>query len=194
MDNTKSTAIEPSTPYVPKSASHFELDRLLGRKLKVLVADQRWFTGSFQCVDRDANILLGEAMLHNTAFINFFCGNSEDVTVMFEGLLKSVFEMVPTLHTIVYFLPDSLILFPPFSSLRPAQKDVGQTKSLHQKAKQSQHYFVEMPSTNSNIFPYSLQVCQRKEFYPAFEVRRARVEDCDDLIPILKRNHVGGGC
>ena len=111
---------------------------------------------------------------------------------MLEALLRTVFEMDPSIQNIVYFLPDSLILFPPFSSTRPITKN-DDKKLGHarlKKSKLSTYFFTACPSYSHCTLPYNLYVCQRKEFYPEFEVRRAKVEDCDDLIPILKRNKV----
>jgi hypothetical protein len=111
---------------------------------------------------------------------------------MLEALFRAVFEMVPTIQNIAYFLPETLILFPPISSARPIfrqeEKKLGQARL--KKSKLSTHFFVECPSYSHCTMPYALHLCQRKDFYPEFEVRRARVEDCDDLIPILKKSKV----
>jgi hypothetical protein len=115
------------------------------------------------------------------AFINFFCSGGQDSQVVLEMLFRSIFEMVPYLQSILYFMPDSVSLFAPFSSLRPALKGV--TKS-------TRAFFTQIPPVSGNLFPYLLQACQRSKFYPNFVVRRARVEDCDDLIPILTRNRL----
>nr|KAJ3400681.1 hypothetical protein HK105_004651 [Polyrhizophydium stewartii] len=50
-------------------------------------------------------------------------------------------------------------------------------------------YFVEMPLLNSGA-SFSLQVCHRKDTVPSFRVRKARVEDCDDLVPIFRRQNL----
>jgi hypothetical protein len=55
-------------------------------------------------------------------------------------------------------------------------------------------YFTEVPSKDNGFsnstLPYSLQICARRDVFPPLKVRRARVEDCDDLLPMFKKQNV----
>ena len=53
-------------------------------------------------------------------------------------------------------------------------------------------FFTEVPLLNQNT-TFSMQICKRKEFMPLFRIRKARVEDCDDLIPLFKKRHLLDG-
>ncbi|KAJ3321607.1 hypothetical protein HDV06_004022 [Boothiomyces sp. JEL0866] len=132
------------------------------------------------------------AKVHNMAFVNFFCSTAEDQSVILQEAFTKIFNLVPSLDTICYFLPDQLILFPPFSSTRPpAKKNVDKLGHARiQKHKLSSHFFTEFPATNSCNFPYSLHGCQRKDFCPPFQIRKSTVEDCDDVVPILLKNNL----
>ncbi|KAJ3314054.1 hypothetical protein HDV04_001085 [Boothiomyces sp. JEL0838] len=139
-----------------------------------------------------ANYKCPIAKVHNMAFINFFCSTTEDQAVILQEAFTKIFNLVPSLDTICYFLPDQLILFPPFSSNRPPQKKnvdkLGHSRI--QKHKLSTHFFTEFPASNSCTFPYSLHGCQRKDFCPSFQIRKSTVEDCDDVVPILVKNNL----
>eukprot|EP00842_Homolaphlyctis_polyrhiza_P004885 jgi/Hompol1/5398/HPOL_004404-RA len=67
--------------------------------------------------------------IHNTAFLTFLCAEPEISVQFLDTVLTTVFEIFPNLKSIVYFMPDSLILFPPFSSQRyqPPLVDVHDT-------------------------------------------------------------------
>jgi Domain of unknown function (DUF4821) len=95
-------------------------------------------------------------------------------------------------QTIAYFLPDTLILFPPFSSPRilKEQHSVRESKGVRRLMhKNSGTFFTEVPLINDKL-SCSLQVCRRKQFLPLFQIRKARVEDCDDLVPLFKAHGV----
>jgi hypothetical protein len=94
--------------------------------------------------------------------------------------------MVPRLQCIAYLLPDTLILFPPFSSTRPTLKT--NERVLHKT--EVSPFFKEYQAAGFCTLPYSLHVCTREEFMPIFKVREARMEDCDDLVPILRKNKI----
>ncbi|KAJ3411300.1 hypothetical protein HDV05_002404 [Chytridiales sp. JEL 0842] len=55
-------------------------------------------------------------------------------------------------------------------------------------------YFTEAPSKDNGYanagWPFTLQVCSRKEVFSPLKVRRARVEDCDDLLPMFKKQNL----
>jgi hypothetical protein len=102
--------------------------------------------------------------------------------------------MLPNVTRIAYFLQDSLILFPPFSSQRPqvkANEAIGTVKaSRFNQSKTSLNFFAEYPAATHCTFPFSLQLCQREDFMAPLQIRLAKVEDCDDLMPILKKHNI----
>ncbi|KAK5670871.1 hypothetical protein QVD99_002641 [Batrachochytrium dendrobatidis] len=155
-----------------------------------------------------------DVKVHNTAFIAFLCTEPDHSVVFLETALTTAFQIMTNVKFICYFLPDSLILFPPLSSPRhqtfhhsnadntipdtvdTVSKHSANTKigdridrrrhrTMHKGAK----YFTEIPILSSNV-AFSLHVCHRQELLPTFRVRKARVEDCDDLIPMLRKQNL----
>jgi hypothetical protein len=121
-------------------------------------------------------------------FVTFFCCQNEGGPKILDGVFTTLFQMNPMIENIIYFLPDSLILFPPFSSFRPKDREGGTTgKSAFRRSKVSNVFLSEYPAAPYCSFPYSLHICTRREFLPAFTIRRAKIEDCDDLMPLLRR-------
>jgi hypothetical protein len=51
--------------------------------------------------------------------------------------------------------------------------------------------FVKQKHIAQDGAPFDLYVCPREIVSPFLVVRKARVEDCDDLVPLLKKYHVG---
>lgn len=52
----------------------------------------------------------------------------------------------------------------------------------------------EVPGRHINQdLSFALYICNRKEFLPVFQIRKARVEDCDDLVPIFKKHGLLNG-
>ena len=136
------------------------------------------------------NYNLKNIHLSNTLFIQFFCCQSDEGPEILDLGFQKIFNMVPTIQNIIYFLPDSLILFPPFSSVRPKPNTKNQSGKAFHKTKVSTSFFIECPVVPGCEYPYSLQICSRQEFLPEFVVRKARIEDCDGLIPLLQKNHI----
>ncbi|KAI9341385.1 hypothetical protein BDR26DRAFT_969821 [Obelidium mucronatum] len=57
-------------------------------------------------------------------------------------------------------------------------------------------YFSEMQAKTGQAFaPFALQVCCKKDVFPVVKIRKGRIEDCDDLVPMFKKQNspeVGG--
>jgi hypothetical protein len=88
-----------------------------------------------------------------------------------EKSLSIVFQTQAQIDNVYYFIPDSVALFPPFSSVRS----------------DAERIFLEVNLLNQKL-SYCLQSATRERLMPKFKVRLARVEDCDDLLPIFTRN------
>jgi hypothetical protein len=127
--------------------------------------------------------------------------------------LSSLYSLLPFVKNVAYLLPENLgRLFEPFNSEKlikeedpNSKKDVKKNgsgiaqrkKMLALKKKRANGeaeneklcYFKEFTSSQPDN-QFSLYLCQKKEVFPIFKVRRARVEDCDDLVPMFKKQNV----
>ncbi|KAI8924099.1 hypothetical protein BC831DRAFT_498577 [Entophlyctis helioformis] len=151
-----------------------------------------------------------DATIHNTAFIAFFFADPDISLPFLDTSINTLYELLPLIKNICYFLPDSLILFPPFSSPRyipptpsadasasanaaaggsGGNGDAQPSRRRFRNMKRGAKYFTEAALLNPNA-TFSLQVCHRRDVLPTFRVRRARVEDCDDLVPMFRRQNL----
>ncbi|KAI8808893.1 hypothetical protein BJ742DRAFT_891455, partial [Cladochytrium replicatum] len=153
--------------------------------------------------------------LKNTKFIAAFVSDHENALHTLDLCLSTSFTLLPQMKYITYLLPDSMILFPPFSAHKyvppeDAHEDKATHHGRHHKGKRAKDdkaakkaprrfrsnkpqeqgkYFIEAPAKESDC-PFVLEVCPRKEIIPPLKIRKARVEDCDDLLPMLKRQNM----
>ncbi|KAJ3008363.1 UNVERIFIED_CONTAM: hypothetical protein HDU68_003139, partial [Siphonaria sp. JEL0065] len=55
-------------------------------------------------------------------------------------------------------------------------------------------YFSEMQAKTGQAFaPFALQVCCKKDVFPVVKIRKGRIEDCDDLVPMFKKQNLLNG-
>ncbi|TPX75085.1 hypothetical protein CcCBS67573_g03643 [Chytriomyces confervae] len=55
-------------------------------------------------------------------------------------------------------------------------------------------YFSEVQAKTGIAFaPFALQVCSKKDVFPTVKIRKGRVEDCDDLVPMFKKQNLLNG-
>ncbi|KAJ1565053.1 hypothetical protein HK096_004834 [Nowakowskiella sp. JEL0078] len=166
---------------------------------------ERYIKARFECKD---------LQIHNSKFVSFFVSTPENASQIIEIALSTSFNVLPQLKYICYLLPESLVLFPPFSSpkyIHPEFHDKHEDESHkkhhgHHKKKGSRgakhnrrfknkkldehgKYFSEAPS-KSDSTPFCLYICPKKEVVSVMKIRKARVEDCDDLVPMLKRQNI----
>lgn len=64
-----------------------------------------------------------------------------------------------------------------------------QQTGRHNKKDKNEPFFKLINKTSKGV-AYSLFTCGRSEILPQFRVRKARVEDTDDLVPMLRKQHV----
>ncbi|KAJ3327302.1 hypothetical protein HDU76_012035 [Blyttiomyces sp. JEL0837] len=161
-----------------------------------------------------------DILIHNTKFLSFFVAMPDHQLAFLDAALTTVFSLIPTVRHVCYLLPDSISLFPPLSSPKfvlgageqeqqrgttPAPGNSQTTKGrlpnrpnvLRRRAKHHHlgggstgGYFTDVQVRNGMDAPFALQVCNRKDVYPPLKVRRARVEDCDDLVPMFKKQNL----
>ncbi|KAI8618569.1 hypothetical protein BC830DRAFT_1108114 [Chytriomyces sp. MP71] len=55
-------------------------------------------------------------------------------------------------------------------------------------------YFTEVQAKTGIAFaPFALQVCSKKDVFQTVKIRKGRVEDCDDLVPMFKKQNLLNG-
>ncbi|KAH6563849.1 hypothetical protein BASA83_008099 [Batrachochytrium salamandrivorans] len=142
-----------------------------------------------------------DVKIYNTAFVSFLCVDPDYAVKFLDTTLTTSFKVMSDVKHICYFLPNSLILFPPFSSqwcesacsIKDDADADSQAAPRHpSNLKKDTQYFTEVPVINSST-PFSLLISHRHDLVPAFHVRAARVEDCDDLVPILQQHNLFKG-
>lgn len=109
----------------------------------------------------------------NTAFLSFFCAKHGFESKVACDTLKHIFQILPRINSIGYFLDPLIESFVPFTA--PYQ------------SKSTSHLMPPVKCLNAEV-ANNLILTTRKHFIPPFIVREARIEDCDDLFPIFKRH------
>ncbi|XP_069862765.1 cilia- and flagella-associated protein 61 isoform X1 [Dipodomys merriami] len=102
----------------------------------------------------------------NTLFLHLFVAVDEYSTGCCKEIIKTVFKTVPELHYIFLIVPSFMSLG---STLITVFDQVGTVPSL------------------SYSEDFAVYICYRENHYPQLHIRRARVEDHDDLMPIFMR-------
>ncbi|XP_066243088.1 cilia- and flagella-associated protein 61 isoform X1 [Saccopteryx leptura] len=103
----------------------------------------------------------------NTLFMHLFVAVDEYSVGCCKEIIRTVFKAVPELHFIFLVVPSYMSLG---STLITVFDQVGNVPSL----------------TYDEDF--AVHICHRHSHYPQLHVRRARVEDHDDLMPIFMRH------
>lgn len=123
------------------------------------------------------------------AFVKFCVCDPKYSVAFLERAISNLFEIMPQVICVAYFLPETLILFPPFSSPRPTTAESEKLSEKRQWHANSGKFFNEVPLINQAM-THNLQVCRKRDFCPPFMIRLARVEDCDDLVPLFTKHNV----
>lgn len=100
----------------------------------------------------------------NTLFMHLFVAVDEFSTGCCKEIIRSVFKAVPELHFIFLIVPAYMSLG---STLVTVFDQVGNIPSLTYEE------------------DFAVHICHRHHHYPQLHVRKARVEDHDDLMPIF---------
>ncbi|XP_043336494.1 cilia- and flagella-associated protein 61 [Cervus canadensis] len=100
----------------------------------------------------------------NTLFMHLFVAVDEYSVGCCKEIIRTVFKAVPDLHFVFLIVPSCMSLG---STLITVFSQVGCVPSL----------------TNDEDF--AVHVCHRQNHYPQLHIRKARVEDHDDLMPIF---------
>lgn len=100
----------------------------------------------------------------NTLFMHFFVAVDEYATGCLKEIIRTVFKAVPELYFIFLIVPTYVSLG---SSLITVFDQVG-----------------NIPCLNYNE-DFAVHICHRHNHYPQLHIRKARVEDHDDLMPIF---------
>ncbi|XP_055458610.1 cilia- and flagella-associated protein 61 [Psammomys obesus] len=102
----------------------------------------------------------------NTLFLHFFVTVDEYATGCLKEIIRTVFKAVPELYFIFLIVPTYVSLG---STLITVFDQVGNMPCL------------------SYTDDFAVHICRREDHYPQLHIRRARVEDHDDLMPIFMR-------
>ncbi|NXA42747.1 CFA61 protein, partial [Eudromia elegans] len=103
----------------------------------------------------------------NTLFLHLFVAREEYAAGCSQEIVRTIFNIVPELQFVLLFMPAD-------ENLDPALENI----------------FEEMTAVpGSTMDPnFALFVCHRHQYCPQLYVRKARLEDHDDLMPILARH------
>ncbi|XP_075452366.1 cilia- and flagella-associated protein 61 isoform X2 [Ascaphus truei] len=104
----------------------------------------------------------------NTLFMHLFVAKDEYSLHCIKEIARVVFNAVTDLHFICLLTLHDVVLAPALASIFEPMKNV-------------QGSFL--------ADDYSMYVCHRHKHYPQLHIRKARVEDNDDLIPIFMRQN-----
>ncbi|KAM8774422.1 cilia- and flagella-associated protein 61 [Rhynchonycteris naso] len=103
----------------------------------------------------------------NTLFMHLFVAVDEYSVGCCKEIIRTVFKAVPELHFIFLIVPSYMSLG---STLITVFDQVGNVPSLRYDE------------------DFAVHICHRHSHYPQLHVRKARVEDHDDLMPIFMRH------
>lgn len=135
----------------------------------------KWISSNYEV--EDVKVLNIDFQVYNMAFLSFFCSVQHLGVEILDECFQMLFRIIPMVQMIGYFLPESLILFPPLSSPR-STKEMKFEVNLNRR--QTYKFFIDIKALNEKL-SCSLVICKRKEYLPKFLIRKARVEDCDDV-------------
>ncbi|XP_072907485.1 cilia- and flagella-associated protein 61 [Hemitrygon akajei] len=99
----------------------------------------------------------------NTLFMHLFVAKPEFATGCAREIIRTVFNAVRELHFIILSVEKNVSLDPAISLLFAPLPQFKKTDSLH----------------------YTVTVCYRKDYVPVLHIRKARIEDHDDITPIF---------
>ncbi|KAM4770899.1 cilia- and flagella-associated protein 61 [Rhinophrynus dorsalis] len=104
----------------------------------------------------------------NTLFLHLFVARDEYSTQCIQEIIKAVLNAVPDLHFICLTVPHDIALAPALASIFEPMKSFPESSLAEE---------------------YSMYVCHRHKHCPQLYIRKARVEDHDDLIPIFMQHN-----
>lgn len=125
----------------------------------------------------------------NTLFVTLFICNSDYSHQACESIITYVFEWLPQLSMIGYLVNDSYELASPLTELKLKNDADDQNNRKKKKSGKNARYFTQIVQKKDR--KSKLWVCSRNDFTKTFRIRKSRVEDCDDIAPMLmKQNNV----
>lgn len=141
----------------------------------------------------------------NTMFIRFMAVDPLVSLAFTYEVLTALFSSVPRLFYLSYLQPLGVKPFSPFSGPRyaaPGEKineqkrldQTDQTSTAQLGRRGSLHllqtgFFKDIP-THGDYKAHEFKYIPRQLIVPKLRIREARVEDCDDLVPMFKRHGV----
>ncbi|KAL7752554.1 hypothetical protein RI367_002088 [Sorochytrium milnesiophthora] len=122
-----------------------------------------------------------DCQYHNTLFLRSIVtqNNNADAKFLLTAL-RHAFAVAPLLRSVLFVADDAdqipACLKASLSELVP--------KASSKSTSDATTLFVAVEGTKA---PVSVWRCRREHIFPRLNIRRARMEDCDDLIPMFKR-------
>ncbi|KAM8945471.1 cilia- and flagella-associated protein 61 [Pelodytes ibericus] len=104
----------------------------------------------------------------NTLFLHLFVAKDEYSLESIQEIMKVVFEAVPDVHFLCLIVPQNAFLVPAIASMFEPMKIVPDSQIAEE---------------------YSALICYRHKHCPQLFIRKARVEDNDDLVPIFTQHN-----
>jgi hypothetical protein len=146
-------------------------------------------------------------------FMTYYVGGSAE---HLDAILSSAFLAMQKTTSIVYFLPDGYGLYAPLCVGKTVGEAVpnvaaAEGKEVHEKVRDEKDkrrpleqkarggkdggnelYFGKVEKAVGGTVGYNMYACKRSQVLPRFCVRKARVEDTDDLAPMLRKQKLLG--
>ncbi|KAM4041905.1 cilia- and flagella-associated protein 61 isoform 2-T2 [Anomaloglossus baeobatrachus] len=119
-----------------------------------------WMYGNYEETDKCTPL--------NTLFLHMFVSEEEFSVQSIKEIIKAVFTTVVDLHFVCLVTPHKVNLVPALASVFEPVRSVPGSKLTER---------------------FSVYMCHRHDHCPQLHVRKARVEDHDDLIPIFLRHN-----
>ncbi|KAJ3181731.1 hypothetical protein HDU87_000749 [Geranomyces variabilis] len=143
----------------------------------------KWVQRNFDCP--------ADIQVHNTKFLRFLIANPAHATAFIHEALACALDQLIHTRTIAYFLPRDTPLFAPLNAHRLDKRAGTPSTQGGAGGKKPHKLFTDVPLAvpDGN---FRMLVCARKHVAPVLKVRRARVEDADDLEPMFREQKLIG--
>ncbi|TPX52733.1 hypothetical protein SeMB42_g01210 [Synchytrium endobioticum] len=142
-----------------------------------------WFKSRFD---------IKQVQVWNAKFLSVFTSTPTHSCEFLDMFLPAAFQHIPLLSYILFVIPENAQLYAPlfYPILKRGTENVlaAEYTQLGHINPETPNYFEPVPSKLAKN--YGCFVCSKASILPAFIVRKAMVEDWDDLLPILMNQHV----
>ena len=125
----------------------------------------------------------------NSLFLTLFICDGGYSHQTLDSILTFVFDWLPHLQNIGYLVNETHLIEPPLADLKLNKTDNETNNRIKKSDGQNIKFFNQAKAKKDSKF--RLWICSRADFTKTFRIRKSRVEDCDDIAPMLiKQNDV----